>query len=342
MSKIPCGGFEFDDSLEIRDGKLSAKSALNKLSEEIENLPIGGAPSWNDLKDKPFYDESNTLFEWDGDATGHETIEFIDGLSLVYLGDSIIDPSVLIGATATITNGVDEASTVINGDDIQEKFENVYVVAVEESGFYLVTADNTTVSYGDISFTFPYAGIYVAPKELYGGIYLSSIVKTVIKKIDNKFLPTVCGKTADAKGNISLEASDVGAAKLFVVTETSNGVVDKSGEQIRDAYLAGNVVILVPRERSANIMYLLTVGIKGHINPEGYKFFSVGISSDLYIPYFRTATVYSNKTVTYKTEELARYERSRSSITLDSSTEGSTKRFNITVDDSGTISAKEI
>ena len=31
-NKIPCGGFEFDDSLELRDGKLSAKSALDALS----------------------------------------------------------------------------------------------------------------------------------------------------------------------------------------------------------------------------------------------------------------------------------------------------------------------
>lgn len=31
-NKIPCGGFEFDDSLEIRDGKLSAKPVLDALS----------------------------------------------------------------------------------------------------------------------------------------------------------------------------------------------------------------------------------------------------------------------------------------------------------------------
>ena len=34
-NKIPCGGFEFDDSLEIRDGKLSAKSALDALSSGL-------------------------------------------------------------------------------------------------------------------------------------------------------------------------------------------------------------------------------------------------------------------------------------------------------------------
>ena len=306
----------------------------------IKALGGGGVSSWNDLKDKPFYEESKTLLEWDGDTTGHETID-LAGTTYVHLEmtGSIED---VVGSTLTIVAGDETLSTVLEGEYAPVKInENGTLYSIEPVYIFIVLEDNVQIVEGGETTTFPYAGWYVMHPDVFGG-YFSSIVKTVIKRIDNKFLPTVCGKTADAEGNISLEASDVGAAKLFVVTETSDGVVDKSGEQIRDAYLAGNVVILVPRERFAKIMYLLTVGIKGHINPEGYMFFSVGISSDINIPYFRTATVYSDNTVKYKTEELARYESSRSSITLDSSTEGSTKRFNITVDDSGTISAKEI
>lgn len=46
-NKIPCGGFEFDDSLEIRDGKLSAKSASGglvvTLTKDETHMPFTSA-----------------------------------------------------------------------------------------------------------------------------------------------------------------------------------------------------------------------------------------------------------------------------------------------------------
>ena len=43
MSKVPCGGFELDESLALNNGKLGLAPGA------------GGVSSWNDLTDKPFY-----------------------------------------------------------------------------------------------------------------------------------------------------------------------------------------------------------------------------------------------------------------------------------------------
>lgn len=47
-NKIPCGGFELGDSLEVKDGKLGI-------------APGSVATSWNDLTDKPFYEQDGML-----------------------------------------------------------------------------------------------------------------------------------------------------------------------------------------------------------------------------------------------------------------------------------------
>ena len=64
-----------------KDG-ISIDTLLNELSID------GGVSSWNDLEDKPFYEEcselSNTI-TWDGDTTGKEFVDMSgDGSMIMY------------------------------------------------------------------------------------------------------------------------------------------------------------------------------------------------------------------------------------------------------------------
>lgn len=59
MSKVPCGGFELDESLALNNGKLGLAPGA------------GGVSSWNDLTDKPFY----TSVEF-GEIVPSQSVEF--------------------------------------------------------------------------------------------------------------------------------------------------------------------------------------------------------------------------------------------------------------------------
>ena len=104
MSKniVPCGGFEFDDSLEIRDGKLSAKPVLDvngdfivtftfddrkniisdktfdeifeayKAGKKVSGLIVYGSNEWNILYISAVNGDEITFFLIDGDGRDFE------------------------------------------------------------------------------------------------------------------------------------------------------------------------------------------------------------------------------------------------------------------------------
>lgn len=356
-------------SLQFDALKKSFDGIVERLSSTEAAIP---APDWDEsdpesknyVRNRPFY--TGDLVETEifdlvalMDAAGYRWLDY-DGFKscgYVVYGDPLcFDTPLVAGDRYKISyNGETGEYPAIDGANFDDP-GFIYICDVhdlsefnpEDIHFIVVCAPYTRIDSSDTSGRW---FIYLA--QDYTGTVPTELKviekKQEIKKIDKTFLPdelnenfvlSVNGVVADENKNVNLTPKDIGASKLFVVTETTSGTVDKSGEQIRDAYLAGYVVILVPLNGD-KMMYLLTVGRKGSHNSEGYKFFSVGISSDLYIPYFTTATIYSDNTVTYETEDLARYVESQSHIILNSSTEGSTKRFSVTVDDSGTLSTTE-
>ena len=63
MSKVPCGGFELDDSLEIRDGKLSAKSALDAKQDKTFIITFTVDEDGTNPADKTFDELSTAISE---------------------------------------------------------------------------------------------------------------------------------------------------------------------------------------------------------------------------------------------------------------------------------------
>lgn len=151
-----------------------------------EVLERGGVSSWNDLEDRPFYDETYTgtmTFQYNGDPTGKITIDLGDKGTWVKISDWTTEPNELIGAigtfgeeTITIT---EEMITDMRGQGapiviIAERLAIIYSpfsvegVVVSESGTYI----SDTITEASITFTG---------------------TATRVKKLDPKYLPSGYG-----------------------------------------------------------------------------------------------------------------------------------------------------
>lgn len=145
----------------------------------------GGVSSWNDLTDKPFYEESvNAPLEitWDGNTDG-----------LVTAGDMFYKVSDLTPSDGELASG---SITYVTEDGTAEG-------SIEEVGGVVKISDDCTVIaemvmiirtsnvlISELGITFPEPGVYFLTVE---GAYVSSLslpscTQTIIKKLPNEFL----------------------------------------------------------------------------------------------------------------------------------------------------------
>lgn len=103
MSKVPCGGFELDDSLALNNGKLGLAPGAGG----------GGVSSWNDLIDKPFY----TSVEF-GEIVPSRSVEFSEQQGFVIASNFPPNDTKLVnGEEYTITwDGVQYKCTLFGTD----------------------------------------------------------------------------------------------------------------------------------------------------------------------------------------------------------------------------------
>ena len=148
----------------------------------------GGVSSWNDLTDKPFYEETTTVggdtLTWDGNTEGLATV-----------GGMFFLVSEQCPTLADMPNGFIERTS--NGMEQTWSKEQLQVV-FEESGIcageavFIVYQDNFTI---EDFVTFPKAGIYFVSAEGYAdsltipGYTGFATEQTVVKPIDTKYLP---------------------------------------------------------------------------------------------------------------------------------------------------------
>lgn len=157
-----------------------------------------GVSSWNDLTDKPFYEEvvSTDTNIWDGNTKDHLIINNDYGISFIKISDVVptiddcsngiiefIDENDTYGVTSTV-------------DYLQQSINNRGYIATD-NGTYIIPTDN----YNDQNFliTFPEAGIWLCDYSGQGTFsFVSKIIKipgytgfnmTNIKTIDEKYLP---------------------------------------------------------------------------------------------------------------------------------------------------------
>ncbi len=146
-----------------------------RVGDKLYKVNGGGAKSWNDLKDKPFGDESVTI-EWDGNTEGRVTVD-IDGLTCVKVSDLTLEPEDLIGGSITLSTPHGEENAIITSDFVMDARPDINAVMV---------LDYIIIAYSDNVMGFAEKGIYFAVSE-YG--YASKLEVNSIKKIDSKFMP---------------------------------------------------------------------------------------------------------------------------------------------------------
>lgn len=191
---------ELDMYLHVPEGTSDAANAVTSISIEIEktisktideiyipdtiarieDIPEGFSGSWNDLEDKPFYEENvQTIIEWDGSTDGRDSVSPTDGLTLVKVHD-LVDATDLIGATLYLSDG---NTIVLTSDNIASETDMYIIMDPSSYNTYLYGVQALSVS----GITFPSTGLYAAV----GDVYFTKLElgEVIIHTIDEKFIP---------------------------------------------------------------------------------------------------------------------------------------------------------
>lgn len=166
------------ETVEVPDEVAEVIERHEEAKPQPEDAPeeSGGVKSWNDLEDKPFYDESVTI-EWDGNIEGKVTVA--DGL-FVKVSDLTPEPSELMGGI--LTEG--GSSATITADSITDCRADGFALVYTGEAFAVIYEDNCNVEGVD----FAEKGVYA-----YAEIGACSLTYEAVKKLDPKFLPEGVG-----------------------------------------------------------------------------------------------------------------------------------------------------
>lgn len=188
------------------------KSELTKKADLVdgkvptEQLPddIGGAKSWNDLKDRPFYDES-VLLQMPEDISDctkiySQPISVVGNLvfTFVKLSDSYVDTrESFYGSSIGLNFGDSITSHTITEDNVLDCNGGFGILLSESYGIFpLCISVNTTGAFTlpmaehyreDFTFNVSETGLYFLYVE--GMANVSSYQSGMIKQIDPKFIP---------------------------------------------------------------------------------------------------------------------------------------------------------
>lgn len=153
-----------------------------KISETASNN--SGVSSWNDLTDKPFYDESTILYEWDGNTEGLDSIDYgtvmpeLAGVIMYKVSDTPLTYDELLGATAI---GIVEGQEMPLEITEEQLIVSENIIGIAE---FLMSVLEDTEQNG-LSFT---KGLWhMSP--IASGVCISKISNDKVKTLDVKFIP---------------------------------------------------------------------------------------------------------------------------------------------------------
>lgn len=145
------------------------------------------------IKNRPFYDNSKTLLEWDGNTEGLEYIEIQDTensdpeICYYKISDTPFAVEELYN-NAYIFTSTEERCEITEDNIITKEDSETLGDAFALQEFLLVTPDDLTMSMGSTPVTFT-KGIWHVNPLIIGNVFLKTIVNGEIKKLDAKFLP---------------------------------------------------------------------------------------------------------------------------------------------------------
>ena len=199
----------------------------------------GGVTSWNDLTDKPFEEkiEYTDTLTWDGNFEAFEGYKIALGegataAALVHVSDSVplitdIDNNWIVEITNSETGEAEQLADVIFHEP-----ENGSIIGTGSSAYIVIIPTDNFVF--DDTLTFAKKGVYLSryAVESYPGniIYYCSkfsllnysFAVTIIKKIDEKFLPT---KSAEPVKELIMYSSTEGSDRKFKITVDDTGMI---------------------------------------------------------------------------------------------------------------------
>ena len=147
-------------------------------SEEVHQIDYESA-----VANKPFYEETTTLFEWDGDTTGLEYIEITeDGVTEPYLykvTDEVHTYDEFLGSKATANVSGTEQTMDITSDVITQFSDGLFNIG----NFAFVALEDT--EYEGFAFT---KGIWHMNLQSTSGTYVKEVAKETVKQIDKKYI----------------------------------------------------------------------------------------------------------------------------------------------------------
>ena len=197
---------EVNDSISEINTSLEAKANLVDGKVPLEQLPDdigGGVASWNDLKDKPFYDES-LLIELPADTSNctsvtSQPLEALGGIGFTFIkvsDDYFSAPEETFGALIKLENDGSILDFIVEESNIVD-LGNGFGCLFMGNGFYPLIMNVTSIGTStlptadmlgeDMIFDVTETGVYFLYVE--GMANVASFTKSSIKQIDPKFIP---------------------------------------------------------------------------------------------------------------------------------------------------------
>ena len=232
------------DNMTYSDSVLKLLSGSKELARVI--IAGGGSsvqPDWNQndsgaadyIKNRPFYDDTNVLLEWDGNTEGlvaATTTEEVGGIpagtAVAYKIAEYMAPESFVGATEIDSDG---SSLAITEEDIEQVDGITYVRG-------LALTDKSIVAR---NVSFPEAGAYTFTAN---DVYVSKVYTGGIVKLPNKYLNLDTALNTESENPVQNKAVAAAIDKIPVmVVQVSNGKSNYTSQEIWDAIEKGYVVL---------------------------------------------------------------------------------------------------
>ena len=187
----------------------SRHDAFNRFWQQtvalVERSGGGGVSSWNDLTDKPFYDESTVLYEWDGNTEGLDSIDYgtvspeLEGMIMYKVSNTPLTYDELLGSM-----GIGVMGGQVTPLEITEEQLMVNGNIISIGGFIISVLEDTELD--GLMFT---RGLWHLSPIASGG-YVTEINKSDVKQLDPKFVDGYTKEEIDTMfGNYVTEVADL-------------------------------------------------------------------------------------------------------------------------------------
>lgn len=216
----------------------AAEEALGGRIDELAADYDAHTHSWNDLTDKPFYEEGNAPITWDG-VVGDRPTAPTPGTNIwVKISDKVLDADDLIGGTLTRKNGT---TFNLTANSVMSIPGGVMVGEME-----FISVFNTEEFYNAMGIDAPETGTYTIYTED-GSRYIQTVTFPAggIKTLDDKFISANIARVADvdalaervttAEGKIATLEGEMDAVEGAVATKAEKTYVDEKVEALEGA-----------------------------------------------------------------------------------------------------------